>query len=58
MLSADLQIPDVPPVSLAAVVTTRKPAGEENSGSSTQGEAVDKHHCSSSEYHTYTSVLI
>eukprot|EP00063_Salmo_salar_P025864 XP_014000699.1 PREDICTED: ATPase family AAA domain-containing protein 2B-like [Salmo salar] len=43
----DLQIPDVPPVSLAAVVTTRKPAGEENAGSSTQGEAVDKHHCSS-----------
>uniref|UniRef100_A0A8C7R3C1 ATPase family AAA domain-containing protein 2 n=1 Tax=Oncorhynchus mykiss TaxID=8022 RepID=A0A8C7R3C1_ONCMY len=36
----DLQILDVPPVSLAAVVTTRKPAGEENTGSS-----VDKHHC-------------
>uniref|UniRef100_A0A4W5JRI5 Bromo domain-containing protein n=1 Tax=Hucho hucho TaxID=62062 RepID=A0A4W5JRI5_9TELE len=43
----DLQTPDVPPISLAAVVTTRKPAGEENAGSSTQGEAVEKHHCSS-----------
>ncbi|XP_024256057.1 ATPase family AAA domain-containing protein 2B-like isoform X4 [Oncorhynchus tshawytscha] len=41
----DLQILDVPPVSLAAVVTTRKPAGEGNAGSS-----VDKHHCSSSTH--------
>ncbi|XP_041720951.2 ATPase family AAA domain-containing protein 2B-like isoform X1 [Coregonus clupeaformis] len=46
----DLQTPDVPPVSMAAVVTTRKPVGEENPGSSTQGEPVDKQHCSSSNH--------
>ncbi|XP_041716199.2 ATPase family AAA domain-containing protein 2B isoform X1 [Coregonus clupeaformis] len=43
----DLQTPALPPVSPAAVVTTRKPAGEENAGNSTQGQTVDKQHCRS-----------
>ncbi|XP_036831938.1 ATPase family AAA domain-containing protein 2B isoform X1 [Oncorhynchus mykiss] len=43
----DLQTPALPPVPLAAVVTTRKPAVEENAGNSTQGQTVNKQHCSS-----------
>ncbi|XP_010880476.2 ATPase family AAA domain-containing protein 2B isoform X2 [Esox lucius] len=43
----DLQTPALPPVSLAAVVTPRRPAGEENTGGGSQGEAVEKQHCSS-----------
>ncbi|XP_024234125.2 ATPase family AAA domain-containing protein 2B isoform X1 [Oncorhynchus tshawytscha] len=43
----DLQTPALPPVPLAAVVTTRKPAVEENAGNSTQGQTIDKQHCSS-----------
>uniref|UniRef100_A0A6Q2XKX0 ATPase family AAA domain-containing protein 2 n=1 Tax=Esox lucius TaxID=8010 RepID=A0A6Q2XKX0_ESOLU len=42
----DLQTPALPPVSLAAVVTPRRPAGEENTGGGSQGEAVEKQHCS------------
>ncbi|XP_031656605.1 ATPase family AAA domain-containing protein 2B isoform X2 [Oncorhynchus kisutch] len=43
----DLQTPALPSVPLAAVVTTRKPAVEENAGNSTQGQTIDKQHCSS-----------
>ncbi|XP_071269069.1 ATPase family AAA domain-containing protein 2B isoform X1 [Salvelinus alpinus] len=43
----DLQTPALPPVSPAAVVTTRKPAVEENAGNSTQGQTINKQHCSS-----------
>ncbi|XP_052379899.1 ATPase family AAA domain-containing protein 2B isoform X1 [Oncorhynchus keta] len=42
----DLQTPALPPVPLAAVVTTRKPAVEENAGNSTRGQTIDKQHCS------------
>nr|XP_046154722.1 ATPase family AAA domain-containing protein 2B isoform X2 [Oncorhynchus gorbuscha] len=42
----DLQTPALPPVPLAAVVTTRKLAVVESAGNSTQGQTIDKQHCS------------
>ena len=48
----------MPPVPLAAVVTTRKPAVEENAGNSTQGQPVNKQHCSSSEYNKSNHILL